>query len=882
MDNLRAVIKNFYCYISPSQIIGDFAAYKELDENTFHKLGSGYIRKYSSDEIQNMYRYLKSEFLWQNHRLRNDLPSQEDTQLNVFDALMTFDYSVLLEENGEPLCQYQNLLRWRDMITVLEEDLFITSYFAYDDCLKGKDRRDFFWKPVIGHNNFALNRLVSRGVAENHFHLKGSAPLFHLSWLSLMNHVDNSKFAQTLEGYDRNKLQANLSYDVSYKSSGLKIMWYQAALVRVFLFSRLMGEEGIEETQVKRMLEEPGFLLEKISMLDKIITRQRDFHGIPYRDGIKYDYALCKPWLAGNVDGGRNEVITGERWLLYSLFQKAYRKEPEWERWNNWFYLYLVLKANIRMELIQANQLIGFSNFSRYQDRKEDFIDGTEYEKIYLRMAVRDTMDNQHISSLEARISPKDRPRELQAAIERYDSCICEGLSREAAEKYREKYFYVVHFTKEPDRDKESLYRHFYKRQQVQRQARAIAALRENGSPAAERIHGIDAAAAEIGCRPEVFSQAFRYLKNHSVSQKLQNGLAADGVRKNRSIMGTYHVGEDFLDVTDGLRAIEEAVCFLNLRCGDRLGHALVLGIDVDEWYEKKSNRILVSKQDYLDNLVWLHAKIRKYALTECEAALTYIERRFDEYFNEIYMQNLSREDYRNVVRKAAEYFDGHRVIHGYHNESPRFGINEYYDAWKLRGDDPELYRDGFFCPKPLQSDEWDYHGINREYPQNYRIRYHPETAILYYMYHYNQGVRKTGSQIVEIKVNPRMIGAAKKVQERMQKEIAGIGVGIETNPSSNYLIGTFRRYDRHPVIKWYNMGLTCDPELLKACPQIQVSVNTDDQGVFSTYIENEYAYLALALEKSKDSEGNLLYNRSFILQWLENLRRMGIDQTFS
>lgn len=87
--------------------------------------------------------------------------------------------------------------------------------------------------------------------------------------------------------------------------------------------------------------------------------------------------------------------------------------------------------------------------------------------------------------------------------------------------------------------------------------------------------------------------------------------------------------------------------------------------------------------------------------------------------------------------------------------------------------------------------------------------------------------MRSTGS-------SRRFIG---KVRSMMQREICSIGIGIETNPSSNYLIGTFRRYDKHPITSWYNYGLTLDQGALERCPQLQVSINTDDQGgVFHIY----------------------------------------------
>lgn len=289
----------------------------------------------------------------------------------------------------------------------------------------------------------------------------------------------------------------------------------------------------------------------------------------------------------------------------------------------------------------------------------------------------------------------------------------------------------------------------------------------------------------------------------------------------------------------------------------------------------------MLSKQDYLDNLVWLYAKIRKYNIAECSEAEIYIEKRFNDYFSEIYMNNLFSDDCECLRQSAEKYFDAQKVLHGYHHQIANFGINEYYDAWKLRGDNPNLYREGYFKQDRVKANDWQYCAANRDFPQNYKIRYNPETALLYHMYHYNEDVKRVGGQMVEIKVKPCLIEAMKKVRCKMQQEIARMGLAIETNPSSNYLIGTFRRYDKHPIIRWYNEGLTYDPQALMDCPQIQVSINTDDQGVFSTYIENEYAYLALALEKAKDQNGNYLYNRTAILRWLNNIRMMGIEQSF-
>lgn len=956
MDNLRAIIKNLFYHMSTGAIAGEAVVYNNISQVTFMNLGNAYMRQYSNDELRNLYFFLENEFLWQKRKFFHEEPGRNSvSKFNVFEALVTFGMEVLIEEDGEPKCQYKHLLRWRDMITNLEEDLFITSYLAYKDVYSANTRKYFFWKPSIGHNNWALNRLTEQGIAENHFHLKGSAPQFHLSWLSLMNDVDNYNFQIILDSYDESRLKRDIEYSPGYNSGKLSHMWRQAALIRAFLMCYLKKVpfqlqqyvvtvgylsthlESSDIEKIRNFYAQQGKSFEvdqRINLRDfehiidrlavyqvkmkcsEIYVKSRlapedDFriNDHAYRllkdetgviqDNVdylkeeigksRYDYAICEDCLVKNDNEDLNDVLAGERWFVYQMFRAIYsnqRPSKEEEIYYNWFYLYIVIKNKIRAELIQTNNNVGFDNFRLYQDRKENFIDGTIYEPVYIRMAVKDTILNQHIYRLEARITPKKAPSALCNNIHTYDKWILDGMDEEKREAFQEKYFYVVHFIKEPEYWEmlpESCkgiftdYRHKELREKVREQAIALAELRESCCEEALRIKGIDAASSELWCRPEVFGQAFRYMKGHSVHTE----AILRTEQRCSHLMATYHVGEDFFDVLDGLRAIDEAIRFLNLRCGDRLGHALALGVDVDEWYESKSNRILINKMSYLDNLTWLYSKIRKYDLSDCEGALNYIEKRFDEYFQEIYLNNLSDDKINYVLEQAQKYYNERQIEHNYNHFVTKANINTYFDAWKLRGDNPELYREGFLKLSDIIIDGWDEYSLNIEFPNDYKIRYNPETVMLIYMYHYNEKVRCIGDQMIEVKVNESIRKAVKKVQKCMQFEIGEMGIGIEANPSSNYLIGTFRRYDRHPIFKWNNLGLTNDPALLQQCPQLQVSINTDDQGVFATYIENEYAYLALALEKCCDEDGRRLFNRTMILQWLDNIRRNGINQSF-
>ena len=99
--------------------------------------------------------------------------------------------------------------------------------------------------------------------------------------------------------------------------------------------------------------------------------------------------------------------------------------------------------------------------------------------------------------------------------------------------------------------------------------------------------------------------------------------------------------------------------------------------------------------------------------------------------------------------------------------------------------------------------------------------------------------------------------------------------IAIECNPSSNYKIGEMRRYDEHPITKFYNKGLNTPYKDHHIC----VSINTDDAGVFSTTLEREYSLIALALEKVEDE--HFSNSPRDIKDWLNNIRKMSREQVF-
>ena len=206
-----------------------------------------------------------------------------------------------------------------------------------------------------------------------------------------------------------------------------------------------------------------------------------------------------------------------------------------------------------------------------------------------------------------------------------------------------------------------------------------------------------------------------------------------------------------------------------------------------------------------------------------------------------------------------------------------------YYRSWTLRGDDPYCYVDGYF-KKPD-----DFAGrlevakarVCKNYPRDYEERYVPEYSYLNYMYQFHDQVKKDGMRKIKVDLTMEYILAVKEVQKYMRYGIAQRGISIETNPTSNVMIGSFRKYEEHPILTFFNRGLPVSDQEEQDCAQLQVSVNTDDCGVFYTDLEMEYALLAQSVEKITDGGDAPRFKKYDIYNWLDNIRVMGNEQSF-
>lgn len=898
MENLSRTIETIFLRQNSEDIIQGLYRMEGTDwlsgpsDSSYVDIAETIDFSHNRDELKNI--DSKSRIVWFHPVDERQLSGRNG---NIFYSLLHYTKDILVEHSNNIVCEFSQLLRWRELSYKLGEDIFTTAYLANSDLISKRTRHYFAWSPTLKTNNKMLNSIYERGLSELHFHLYGSSLNFDIAWLSLMNDVSN----RTVDFERLKKLKFAIPRIYQTESScSLYLQFIKACAIRVMLFMWLTKQKSQADENFLHMLirtttDDEARLF--VPELTRLISSLKALCGRKYGNEC-IDYAIRAELAERCYDENIyiNTFLSGERWIMYKMFKKIFSQNRH-DELSHLFYAYLIIKERIRQEMIQLNDAPGFANFQEYQNRKCQFIkEGSVYEKLLVSSAISNVLLNQNVNYLEARLSPKGLVADNIKIIDECDNLALSSqfhtlnpdlLNKDSIEQHRydkldKEFYYIFHFIKIPEAEHKfyddtldvAIPRHQHLRRTIKQQAQAINIIRKEHVCISNRIIGIDAASSEIGVRPEVFAQAYRYLKRYSYEDE-------DVMIRNtaRNPLGfTYHVGEDYLDIADGLRAVDEVLKFLRFGRGDRLGHSLVLGVNAEEYYQKKKYRIVLSKHDYLDNIVWLLNQIKTYNIQVPLSLINELEDKYWRLYSEIYVDSAKDELLPPSV---------------------------YFQAWQLRGDDPKLYSDmeleaeqeasqiSDTNRKELQKEIflkklrhfqpltfWERCGFN-EGTEFTTARNNIKAVETYIRYHFDPGVKAKGNEKEEFKISNEYAKMISLLQAAMRTEIAERHIAIETNPTSNKKIGAFKKYVDHPITKFYNQDLELDYEKVRSCPQISVSINTDDLGVFDTNLENEYALMAIAMEKEKDESDLPLYCSRNIYNWLEAIRQMGEEQRF-
>lgn len=735
------------------------------------------------------------------------------SETNAFFPLVHFVKDKAVFNEGKVKVKLEELLRWRQMANCIGEDLMMASWLAYH----------FRWtdQTITSMTCFTpcpafdrdLEYLYKKGLSDLHHHLKASTDVFTLSWICLMNHVSH-----------RYKAFGKMSKDVPqlYKS------FLEAAQIRTILYEYV--QHSHEDVLKKKVEDFDDLLLEsKVRQLQfklNILREERKCGNGQYI----LDYAL--PQETDPNDHCR--VFYGEYALLFTILRLIFRGSIHHRRLTDLLFRYIQTKIKIRSYLVQVNEQVGFSNFSDYERRKELFLEGyPEYEKLLSILPVSEAKRHHHLTTLETRIAPKSDYQKMCSTF----STFFHSWRKDTAQHIPDTGI-TVHFIKQNDSKCRMNYaRHHHLRQILRSQAINLMTLRRRSFTTYYTLVGIDAANTELDCRPEVFAQTYRYIRKHALDMMLSSMHNRHG---HQTLHYTYHAGEDFYDIVDGLRAIDEAIYFLGIENGDRLGHCIALGISANLYYKENNHNIIIKKQYLLDNITWLIYQAKRYAINLSSALETRLTLTYDALFDELYGRSAPMETYRMSML--------------------------------LRGDNP-------YSTTTLQVDiiddmlsDWNSCAFGHD-QQLKRLRQNDEVRQLYYDYHFNERVRKKGDEMACLKTDKDYVCVVSMVQECMMREIRHKNIIIECCPSSNLKIGPASRYEQQPIFMFCPIGNERD--------RMPVTVNTDDLGIFQTSIDNDYSLLAISALKIKDEDGNQKYSKRDVIHWLDEIRENGFKYSF-
>ena len=755
---------------------------------------------------------------------------------DLYSAINKFA-EILKIDDDKFVVNIENILRWHGLSQYLTEDLLVCTKLAFNN---KHYLGNFSWSPFIAIDDKNLNTLLRKPLSDVHAHLKGSSLNFEVNWLCLMNHISHRSAEFTeLESWRQHKYCTNY-FSKQYSLYEKAIM---AAAIRLVLYGKAKEMIVIDDKLARHAIHSNG-LLDSISIsmeIQKAIDISCVLYGRKYLNSTSQtrfcpDYANDEKFVAQD-EVCAYSILSGERFIMYSTLSKLKGETMLGSEYGSLFYLYLLIKNEIRNELVQVNEAVGFDNFNQYERHKTLFIENYHnYEQLLVHLSVASFFDgNEKGRKHETRIAPKTDYNKFLSSLLQIESDVINPIF--GKEKKSWQYGYVYHFIKRFDNTAQSLKplyeRHHELREDVKYQANNIARLVQSNSVGmyghiSSKILGIDAANSEILTRPEVYAQAFRYLRNLRCYSP-----------DNKQLGITYHVGEDFIDVVDGLRALDELLLFMNYKKGDRLGHALVLGVNVNEYYRSRSFTICMTKQMLLDNVAWLYHKCRVLG------------------------------GYKKTQRLLLEKFKEH--IKYVYDQEP--DIDTYYCAWLLRGDNPNMYKfDGDV--KPLDLGEWNEASLNSSFNH---LRKSKAVCKLYYLYQYDADVKLKGNKMTNFIIDEKgeLLDAIIFIQTAMRKKVQNMGIAIECNPTSNFKIGEIERYDEHPICLFYDFRKD------KRYSHISSSINTDDKGIFSTSIEREYALIYAAFKRKISLQRSLLCKEFDIVKWLDEIREHSNQQCF-
>ena len=383
--------------------------------------------KYNNQQLKlHINKYVDS-YVEEKDDLKRYCKPNDKNNLDIYDVIFDFADTMIMCIDERFCFKYEYADIWRSLTREIDEEIFVIAAAVRIDLRRQIDMpRKMDWAYCIEHNNHEIKMMLQRdsGVSENHMHLRCSSPYFYLSWIYLMNDIDNMKYYDIINEIDKSKL---MEYTHEGKEYSLALIRFKATAIRLLLYYIILcqelnhqlyeGEEPYKSLYsiVNEVIHYESNTLSTfpINKIHRYIFMFRDFKGI--------DYAQK---LSASTNSLYNS-LSGERSIIYYSFKIIYEKKNGYEFIEKLLFLYLQMKQKFRTEIVQSNNRLGFYNFAEYEGRKNYFIPWSEdVEECMATDAICSICDNMKLYRVELRISPKLTWNDNKNAIEMYDKAI--------------------------------------------------------------------------------------------------------------------------------------------------------------------------------------------------------------------------------------------------------------------------------------------------------------------------------------------------------------------------------------------------------------------------------------------------------------------------
>ncbi|WP_350298313.1 antiviral RADAR system adenosine deaminase RdrB [Pseudomonas putida] len=401
----------------------------------------------------------------------------------------------------------------------------------------------------------------------------------------------------------------------------------------------------------------------------------------------------------------------------------------------------------------------------------------------------------------------------------------------------------------------------------------------------AELIRGLDVVGDETRWSIEMFAPMLRWLRKTTGTRD----PLSESSRSQEPILKLHlsiHAGEDYAHPLSGLRNVDEAVQFCDMRAGDRLGHALSLGIPPDEWLERHGETLL-SVDEHVDNLVWAWRKaVELRFLKEARRVRPRLESRIARMLPYVSWFPWKKEtpaptwlDLKNLYGAwALRKNCAHMAVHQIHT-----GITDS----KLDAGVPDIVRLREHVKHPsITAAEGLYllrarHLESRPPTEAQKPVRHVRLTV---MPHHcvTRGQRRLesfdtgGVTYLHDHDDADDLRFMLALQDACIERYRKLGLSIETNPSSNVYIGQLQTHSDHPIYRWnppnrsdLEYGARFNQFNLRKQP-IPVTVNTDDPGMIPTTLRMEYHLI----HEAAISRG---HSKQVADMWVEEIRQRGM-----